>query len=384
MIASRGYWQGLLAIAMTCAVAVSAGHGTPLDTGETAAPNEGVAAFAGLPPNATNPAMAVPPCASQPELLGLSRIVEIDTSSGPRFGDQYIGRGETLFLQDHEVILTFDDGPMRRYTQPILDALDQQCTRATFFAVGRMAIADPAMLKEVHKRGHTIATHTWSHKKLSSLSPDAAKYEIELGLSAVAKALGEPVAPFFRFPYLGDNKSGLAYVGGRKLGTFGIHVDSRDFRTRNPAIVLKQVMSQLARTKKGIILFHDIQPATAGALQSLLAALKAGGYKIVHMVAKTPAETLPEFDAIAERALKAKQVAAANAALADRAVTWPNSGVAPPGTVPPPGPKAPGDATTSSADVQKPQKRPAKAPAQPSFGGSDWWQLKTMGEGALR
>ncbi len=169
-----------------------------------------------------------------------------------------------------------------------------------------MAIADPATLKEVAKRGHTIGSHTWSHKKFTMVSAASATYEFELGLSAVTKALGAPVAPFFRYPYLAHTKASHTHLAGRGIGTFGIDVDSRDFRTRSPGTVLRNVMSQLEHEKKGILLFHDIQPSTAGALASLLAELKARGYKVVHMVAKTPATTLPEFDAIAEKALKAK------------------------------------------------------------------------------
>lgn len=264
-----------------------------------------------------------PQCASRSDLLGISRIVEVDTATGPKFGAQHPAQE---FLNDGEIVLTFDDGPARRYTMPILDALDEQCTKATFFSVGRMAIADPTTLKEVARRGHTIGVHTWSHKKLPSLNATAAKYEIELGLSAVSKALGTQAAPFFRFPYLAENKSTTSYLQGRGLGIFGIHVDSRDFRTRSPGVVLRNVLAQLDHTKKGIILFHDIQPATAGALSSLLAELKKRGYKVVHMIAKTPATTLPEFDAIAEKALKAKLAAQAANPLASRAATWPNQG----------------------------------------------------------
>jgi peptidoglycan/xylan/chitin deacetylase (PgdA/CDA1 family) len=300
------------AFAMMLAVLVSGGalaQGVP----EQAAPQQ-------LPP--PPPSYSPPPeCASRTDLLGISRIVEIDTASGPRFGAQHPAQE---FLNDHEIVLTFDDGPMRRYTNPILEALDEQCTKATFFSVGRMAISDPATLQEIARRGHTIGVHTWSHKNLAQTGGAAAKQEIELGLSAVSKALGAPIAPFFRYPYLAESKSTLAYLQTRGLGVFGIHVDSRDFRTKSPGTVMRNVLSQLEHSKKGIILFHDIQPSTAGALSSLLAELKKRGYKVVHMIAKTPATTLPEYDAIAEKSLKAKLAAKAGNPLASRAATFPN------------------------------------------------------------
>ncbi|HYD15567.1 MAG TPA: polysaccharide deacetylase family protein [Hyphomicrobium sp.] len=306
------------------------------------------------------------------DVLGVSRVVEIDTTAGPRFGEQY-HKDEAKFLEPGEVVLTFDDGPVRRYTLPILDALDEQCVKATFFSVGRMAISDPATLQEVARRGHTIGVHTWSHKNLATLGADGMKREFELGLSSVAAAAGTPISPFFRFPYLGHNKSSLAYIQSRGMGIFGIHVDSKDFRTRSPGVVLRNVLAQLEHEKKGILLFHDIQPSTAGAIGSLLAELKSHGYKIVHMVPKNPPVTLPEFDAIAEKSLRAKAVAAAGSPVADRAVTWPvqnaTTADAPPAAAGP----APARATpkTSPSRSSKPFDW-----ANPS---NDPWQLRAFG-----
>ena len=101
-------------------------------------------------------------------VLGVSRVVEIDTSTGPKFGFQY--HDAPSFLAEGEVVLTFDDGPLRAYTKPVLEALAAQCTKATFFVVGRMAVADPEMVKEYARRGHTVGTHTWSHQNLAQLS----------------------------------------------------------------------------------------------------------------------------------------------------------------------------------------------------------------------
>lgn len=304
------------------------------------------------------------------DVLGVSRVVEIDTSGGPEFGEQY-ARIEPKFLEPGEVVLTFDDGPMRRYTMPILDALDAQCVKATFFSVGRMAVSDPATLREVAARGHTIGTHTWSHKNLGTLGAAAMKREFELGLSAVAAATGTPIAPFFRFPYLGHSKSSRDYIKGRGVGIFGIHVDSTDFRTRNPAVVQRNILTRLERHKKGILLFHDIQPSTAGALASLLAELKARDYRIVHIVSSHPAVTLPEFDAIAEKSLRGKALATSKAPLADRAATWPVSGAEEAADEPAPA-KAP------PAKSAAPANRPAK-PYDWANPSNDPWQLRSFG-----
>jgi hypothetical protein len=226
-------------------------------------------------------------------------------------------------------VLTFDDGPLRSYTVPVLEALAAHCTKATFFSVGRMAVADPEMVKEYDRRGHTIGTHTWSHANLRALSPARARVEIELGFSAVQKAAGKPIAPFFRFPFLSDPPGMIAHLKERQVGIFSIDVDSKDFRTRDPVTVHRRVMAELARARKGIILFHDIQPSTARALPGLLADLKAKGYRVVHMVPKAAVATVAEFDTQAQQALDRKKAAASSQPLAKRALTWPVAGAAP-------------------------------------------------------
>ena len=82
-----------------------------------------------------------PPCSERKGVLGVSRVVEIDTSKGARFGNmQY---KDIDFLKPGEIVLTFDDGPLRPKTTSVLNALEGHCTKATFFMVGRMALVDP-------------------------------------------------------------------------------------------------------------------------------------------------------------------------------------------------------------------------------------------------
>lgn len=294
--------------------------------------------------------------------LGVSRTVEIDTAQGPRFGSPY---KEQSFLDDGEVVLTFDDGPLRAYSLPVLDALAAHCTKATFFLVGRMAAADPEMVKEYDRRGHTVGTHTWSHANLQSLTPLKARAEIELGFSAVRQALGKPPAPFFRFPYLRDPKSMITHLQERQTGNFSIDVDSKDFSTRDPSVVHRRVMSALARAKKGIILFHDIQPSTARALPGLLAELKAQGYRIVHMQPKAPATTVAEFDALAQQELDRRRTKVAAQPLAKRSFTWPvATGLPTEPAAAKPAPQAPG-----AARARKPSPNPSPRP----IASDDWF-----------
>ena len=68
-----------------------------------------------------------------------------------------------LPLADREVVLTFDDGPVPRYTNQILDILAAQCAKATFFLVGEMARAHPSTVRRIFAEGHTIGTHSEDH-----------------------------------------------------------------------------------------------------------------------------------------------------------------------------------------------------------------------------
>jgi peptidoglycan/xylan/chitin deacetylase (PgdA/CDA1 family) len=272
----------------------------------------------------TLPAAAQEDCGSRRDALGVSRVLQIDTTGGPRFGFQY---KEQDVLTDGEVVLTFDDGPLRSHSKLVLDALAAHCTKATFFLVGRMAVADPEMVKEYVRLGHTVGIHTWSHANLRNITPLKARTEIELGFSAVQQALGRPVAPFFRFPYLADSKSMTIHLQERNIGIFSIDVDSKDYRSRSPESVHRKVMTDLARTRKGIILFHDIQAATVRALPVLLADLKAKGYRIVHMQPKMDATTMPEFDVIAQQEFDRRRAIVTSQPLARRSLTWPATGV---------------------------------------------------------
>jgi peptidoglycan/xylan/chitin deacetylase (PgdA/CDA1 family) len=229
-----------------------------------------------------------------PNALGISRVVQIDATGGPGFGFEHFKAYD--FLRDKEVVLTFDDGPWPNNTPMVLKALADQCTKALFFPIGKHAGYRPDILKQVAAAGHTIGSHTWSHKDLTTLKPDEAKAEIEKGIAAVSIALGnKPVDPFFRFPALRNPPEMVKYLGERNVAIFSTDMDSFDFKMRKPEQVIKSVMAKLEKHGKGIILMHDFQQATAHAAVDLLKQLKAGGYKVVQVTGKTPVEPIKEY-----------------------------------------------------------------------------------------
>jgi peptidoglycan/xylan/chitin deacetylase (PgdA/CDA1 family) len=243
-------------------------------------------------------APAIPAC-DKPGGMGLARIVEIDTTGGPGFGFEHFKQYD--FLRDKEVVLTFDDGPWPGNTPAVLKALADECLKATFFEIGEHATWHPEITKQVIAAGMTVGSHTWSHKDLArnpyAKDIEQAKQEIELGFSAVhAAAGGGKVAPFFRFPALQHPPQLLSYMAERNIGVFSTDIDSRDFKLHKPEDVIKSVMTQLEKHGKGIILMHDFKHHTAEALPELIRQLKAGGYKVVHMVPKGELTTVPKYD----------------------------------------------------------------------------------------
>jgi len=231
------------------------------------------------------PATAVD-CPGHPDALGTSRVLTVSPKDFSRIGSvQY---KQTLPLADHEVVLTFDDGPIPPYSNIILDTLDSQCVKATYFMVGEMARAYPAIARRIYNSGHTIGTHTQHHPfGFERLSIQRVEREVDGGIASVDAALGNPkaVAPFFRIPGLGRTKAIESFLASQGLVTWSVDIDTDDWwRGTTPKAIVQRAMRQLHAKGRGIILMHDIHPATTMALPMLLKQLKSEGYRVVQVV----------------------------------------------------------------------------------------------------
>jgi peptidoglycan/xylan/chitin deacetylase (PgdA/CDA1 family) len=268
-----------------------------------AAPTDSVRASADASPSAAPPNLSC----KNPDALGVARVVEIDTAGGPGFGSEHFKQHD--FLRDKEVVLTFDDGPWPT-TKAVLKALAEECVRATFFAIGKHATYYPEILRSVAEAGHSVGSHTWSHEDLSKKSPDEAKDEIERAISAVQWALGDRAqeASFFRFPALRHPPEMVTYLGERNVAIFSTDMDSFDFKLRKPEKIVGSIMTKLQKHGKGIVLMHDFQTGTSHALPQLLAELKAGGYKVVHVKSRAAVTTLRQYDEELQRDQKLSTV----------------------------------------------------------------------------
>ncbi len=265
-----------------------------------------------------------PACPGHPDAIGTSRVITISPSEYRLLGTmQY---RHSLPLKDHEVVLTFDDGPIPPYTNSILDTLAANCVKATYFLVGEMAHARPYLVRRIYNEGHSIGTHTQHHPfAMQRLSLQRVASEVNGGIASVDAALGDPkaVSPFFRIPGLGRTNAIEHFLENRGLVTWSADIDTNDWwRGTTPSALISRTMRRLGAKGRGILLMHDIHPATALALPALLKRLKEGGYRIVHVVATGDRpESLPEVVATpAEKAIWPR-VAHASAKKSDAATS---------------------------------------------------------------
>jgi peptidoglycan/xylan/chitin deacetylase (PgdA/CDA1 family) len=235
------------------------------------------------------PAYAATDCPGNPNALGTSRTLVVDPMEHPRIGTmQY---RETLPLKDHEVVLTFDDGPLPPHSTQVLQILASECVKATFFIIGRMAHQFPEGVRRVRAAGHSIGTHSEDHPlHFNKMSPERIRQQIDDGIKHTAEALGDPsaVAPFFRVPGLRRGEVMEDYLVSKGIQSWSADFPADDWLHISSDQVYSRAISRIEAKGRGILLLHDIQARTVAALPRILQTLKARGYRIVHVVPATP------------------------------------------------------------------------------------------------
>jgi peptidoglycan/xylan/chitin deacetylase (PgdA/CDA1 family) len=221
------------------------------------------------------------------DALGTSRVLTVDPAAFPRVGRKHFRA--TLPLEPREIVLTFDDGPWPGTTAAVLDALRKECVKATFFVIGRNAVAHPDLLRRELAEGHTVAHHTWSHPLLNRMAPSAAEAEIDRGIAAVEAVLygrhePQPKVPFFRFPGFASSAALLDKLARRHLAVFDADLWASDWNPMRPDTELRLVLDRLEQARGGILLLHDTKRQTAAMLPGLLRALKGRAFRVVHVV----------------------------------------------------------------------------------------------------
>ena len=209
--------------------------------------------------------------------LWTNDFLEIDTIGGPRF--------VTADLEDKKIALTFDDGPHRVLTEKLLKILNDSGLKVTFFVVGKNVKRYPDIVKKSADEGHTIGTHSWSHKQLPKIDAGSAIKEIDGGFHALLEHQKE-AAPFFRFPYGARSKYLTSYLKENDIADFFWTIDTLDWKIPNPQKLYKYALEQIENSGHGIVLFHDVQPQTIEMLPALLQTLKTRGYSHVTLYPK--------------------------------------------------------------------------------------------------
>ncbi|MEM8796548.1 MAG: polysaccharide deacetylase family protein [Pseudomonadota bacterium] len=243
----------------------------------------GISAFSVLPiPGVVSEAQAA--SCRDSNALGVHREIKVTRRTG-----FFLGTGKTgsIGLKPGEVVLTFDDGPREGITDRILEALAAECTKATFYVLGRSARTFPHLVRRAAREGHTIATHTQSHPFLTRHGNEKIAAELRRGMRSVNWALkGTPykASNFFRYPYLDRSQRTDRIVKDAGLIVFDMFIDSLDWKKSSSEVMLNRVLNRLRARGSGVILFHDIQHKTARALPQFLRTLRAEGFKVVHTV----------------------------------------------------------------------------------------------------
>jgi peptidoglycan/xylan/chitin deacetylase (PgdA/CDA1 family) len=226
----------------------------------------------------------------RPGTLGTSRVLAVDAATTPRVGLKSFP--QTLPLDDHEVVLTFDDGPWPATTPLVLAALAHECVRATFFLIGRSASEHPDLVRRIAAGDHTIGHHTWRHPSLKRMTLSAATEEIDRGIAADEVALHGvanriPSTPFFRFPGFESTPATLELLQSRSIVVFGADLWASDWNPMTPRQELKLLTDRLTAAGKGIILLHDPKTRTAAMLPAFLRYLADNHYRVVHLAPAT-------------------------------------------------------------------------------------------------
>lgn len=206
-----------------------------------------------------------------PDALGVSRTITLTPDSPAPYD----------LLKPGEVILTFDDGPDVFRTKPVLNELAKECTKATFFLLGKKARDFPKIARELRKAGHSVGSHSLNHANLAGMELDAAMANAESGRSAVEDALGEP-ARLFRFPFVATTPELSAAVRDAGMIDVTVTADGADWTNNSPEDATAMILEKLEqRDRRGMILLHDPFDRSAARVRILLESLKEHGYRVV-------------------------------------------------------------------------------------------------------
>lgn len=187
------------------------------------------------------------------------------------------------------VVLTFDDGPHKAYTDEVVAILKRYDVPGVFFEVGRnlgkveadgkVSLGPMAKIsRSLMEEGYAVGNHSLTHAQLSRTTGDALRQQV-LDTDTLLKDVDSKRAPLFRFPYGARNAEGLQLLNEAGLKSIMWNIDSMDWADPVPESIVQRVLDQVNKEQRGIILFHDIHDRAVKALPQILDRLIADGYQ---------------------------------------------------------------------------------------------------------
>lgn len=192
-------------------------------------------------------------------------------------------------LPPKTVVLTFDDGPHKAYTDEVVAILKRYDVPGVFFEVGRnlgkvesdgrVSLGPMAKIsRSLMEEGYAVGNHSLTHAQLSRTTGDALRQQV-LDTDTLLKDVDSKRAPLFRFPYGARNAEGLQLLNEAGLKSIMWNIDSMDWADPVPESIVQRVLGQVNKEQRGIILFHDIHDRAVKALPQILDRLIADGYQ---------------------------------------------------------------------------------------------------------
>lgn len=192
-------------------------------------------------------------------------------------------------LPPKTVVLSFDDGPHKAYTDEVVAILKRYDVPGVFFEVGRnlgtvqadgkVTLGPLARIsRDLMEQGYAVGNHSLTHAQLSRTTGDALREQV-LSTDTLLKDVDDKRAPLFRFPYGARNAEGLQLLNEAGLKSIMWNIDSMDWADPVPESIVQRVVEQVQKEQRGIILFHDIHDRAVKALPQILDRLIADGYQ---------------------------------------------------------------------------------------------------------
>ncbi|MDH6055930.1 polysaccharide deacetylase family protein [Umezakia ovalisporum] len=225
------------------------------------------------------------------------RIESLPVSLEPVFVDLSLQNKSTFLaaMKRQSVALTFDDGPTKEYTPQILNILQKNQVKATFFVVGKRVRENCEILKMIYQSGHEIGNHSDTHPVFTKLSPIQQRQEIIKAQESINQCLGDHYPTrWFRAPYGRQNAQVLAAVHQLGLSSAQWIVDTNDWRKNSSVASITKAVG--SASTPGVVLMHDgfytnltfihseesqSRQNTVQALEPIIAQLKSRGFQFV-------------------------------------------------------------------------------------------------------